>query len=137
MYVGLWVFIVVVLGGASTSLSQFTTDFYGLNKTCHQTWSMFETTFNLSKISRIDFIQGLSCCVVDNKNFQTKIYFKLGNELEMCDKSEGICCNRMLERNLSLLSLRQYRKMFLSKSLLPLRTNLINYVYNFDSTFKY
>lgn len=33
-------------------------NFYELNKTCHQTWSIFEDIFNRSKISRVDFIQG-------------------------------------------------------------------------------
>ena len=34
------------------------TDFYELNKSCHRTWGLFEASFNLNKISRVDFIRG-------------------------------------------------------------------------------
>lgn len=59
--------------------------------------------------------------------------FIQGNQLNICDGPDLICCNRMLEKNLSQLSVKQYRRAFLSRNLLPIKTNLINYAYNFDS----
>ena len=53
----------------------------------------------------------------------------------MCVSSDAICCNDMLEKNLSELALKQYKKAFMYKYLLPLKTNLINYAYNFDSKY--
>lgn len=55
--------------------------------------------------------------------------------MEICDSPDAICCNEMLEKKLSQLALKQYKRAFVDKHLLPLKTNLINYAYNFDSKF--
>lgn len=63
------ILLVSLLSGSGGVFHPFT-DFYELNKSCHRTWGLFEASFNLTKISRVDFIRGFDLfCFVFESNW--------------------------------------------------------------------
>ncbi|CAF0836746.1 unnamed protein product [Brachionus calyciflorus] len=111
----LLIILISFLNFYSTNPMEFD-NFSNMNQSCSKTWSFFEKSMNISKISRADFIKE--------------------EKLKICDFPQSTCCNQAIEQRLVYIATKNIYKTQLLKQFSPIRTSLIDFASNFDTIVK-